>query len=398
MDFKKMLQQQLGQQDGEGQSQSNDNQRRENQLKTINARNPVMLARILPLGPDTWFAKPFETVFIDYKNQNNEVKQIPVILDSNNPKDTLAKLVHKIIHINYENRQETGNNAPDLITLNTKNSKFHFSIKHQAEVVGIPIVKRRDGSLGMAQRQDGTYYIKNYIIPWSSYQAILSIMADQTQTLQNGQPFDSMPGLGFLTDKDTFPVGIKYNKADKKYLTLLRGQLQLPPITYDYLKKGKDGNYVEFDNPEVFDAPLVETNPNFYNTVLSQSIASYKAQKASLEQGNQAPMTSVAPTAPVVPTAPVTTPTSKVAAPTVSDVKTNVSSPVMDEDPFADVTDEPQDVKTNATPVKEVNPKTDNPLEVDTDDLTSELNDDNFDIAGGLDLNDLDDINKLLKD
>lgn len=294
MDFLKKLKEELNedQEDNAQGSYTTGPVRRDNQLKTINSHNPVLYARILPLGEDKWFAKPFETVFVDYKKQSGETIQVPVIIDSKNPDDKIARLVHHVIHINYENRQNTGNDqAKDIVTLNTKNTNYRFSIKRQVEIIGIPIVKFQDGHWGMAQKADGTYYIKNFIIPWSAYQAILAIMADDTQTLQNGQPFDSPAGLGFLTVKDTFPLGIKYDRSQKKYLTALRGQLQLPPINYDYLVKDSTGNYQYFDDPDIFDAPLLKTNPDYYNMLLEQLIDKYKEQtdKTSPSANNQNP-------------------------------------------------------------------------------------------------------------
>lgn len=294
MDFLKKLKEELNedQADNAQGSFTTGPTRRDNQLKTINSHNPVLYARILPLGEDKWFAKPFETVFVDYTKRSGETIQVPVIIDSKDPNDVLAKLVHRVIHINYENRQNSGNDqAKDVVTLNTKNTNYRFSIKRQAEIIGIPIVKFQDGHWGMAQKADGTYYIKNYIIPWSAYQSVLSIMADDTQTLQNGKPFDSPAGLGFLTTKDTFPLEIKYDSLQRKYLTGLRGQLQLPSINYDYLVKDSTGNYQYFDDPDIFDAPLLKTDPDYYKLVLNQLVKKFKAQtnKTKSQGNNQNP-------------------------------------------------------------------------------------------------------------
>lgn len=287
LDFEKILKEQLDKgKDENGDNSSSDTlQRKENQLQTINSKTPFFYARVLPLGENQWFAKVFETIFVDFTKKSGEVKQIPVIIDSKNPDDKIAKLAHRVISTNYKNRQESGDkDAKDIVTLNSRNKKFQFRIKNQVEIVGIPMVQQKDKRWGMAKRSDGTYFIKNYIIPWSSYQSILELMADSTQVLQDGTPFDTP--LGFVTTGSTFPLGIKFNKSDNHYITGLRGQIQLPSVDYNYLEKDTDGNFKEFDNPEIFDQPLLKTNKDFYTIVLSQLTESVNKQLGNSEESS----------------------------------------------------------------------------------------------------------------
>lgn len=243
------------------------------------SRKTDMFARILPLG-DIWFACRFDMAFINVPG----LKAVVTLSRSNEDNtqddisdDELSSLLAEAISINNQYRKLVGNNnAPDLVNLNAGN-KYNFSINHRVEFVGIPLVSTPQGGFAMAHSQTGQgYELVNYQVSLATYLELIQKLHENY--LINQQPF-STP-LKFITNQETYPVSIKMDSTGKHYGIDVRSDIPLPTIGEDYLAKDASGNFVNFDNPYLFNRPTKETSPSFYKRVV-------QAVKPLVEQGRE---------------------------------------------------------------------------------------------------------------
>lgn len=273
VDFKKKLQEELKRVNSQSNSGNNNEEnmlkRKAQQLVYLN-RNTPFLGRILPLG-DQWFASLSKRVQITLKKKSGSEYTINAVIDTDDQEDKLAVLIKKAIHYNYQYRQdhpEVGD-AYDAIALNKQsygNMGPSTRIQNRAEFIGISLVSDGDGNVSMESGPNGPI-IHNYSVSGSVYNSLLDLMADKTYRIE-GQPFQD--SLGFVTARKTFPIQAKLES--NKWVVTPREGIVIPAMTYNYLEKTPDGkNYIYFDDPYLFNRPLKETNPSFYDYVVEQT-------------------------------------------------------------------------------------------------------------------------------
>lgn len=285
VDFKKKLQEELKRVNSQSNSNNNNEEhmlkRKAQQLVYLN-RNKPFFGRILPLG-DQWFASLSKRVQITLKKKSGSEYTINAVIDTDDPEDKLAVLIKKAIHYNYQYRQdhpEVGD-AYDAIALNKQsygNMGPSTRIQNRAEFIGISLVTDGEGNTSMESGPNGPI-IHNYSVSGSVYNSLLDLMADKTYRIE-GQPFQD--SLGFVTARKTFPIQAKLES--NKWVVTPREGIVIPAMTYNYLEKTPDGkNYVYFDDPYLFNKPLKETNPSFYDYVVEQTTTIIKNRLEELK-------------------------------------------------------------------------------------------------------------------
>lgn len=251
-----------------GSSNNNDNgPQRKSRPVYVNKKNPFF-GRILPLG-DKWFAVTTKRVQMTLPKKNGEYTMSP-ILDMDNKEDKLATLIKQVQHYNYQYRQD--HDVPDqydAIGLNKEpfgGGEPTTRVQTRSEFIGIQMVQGDNGQYVMEQGPNGPI-IRNFSASGTVYNDLLELMADKSYTV-NGQPFPD--ALGFVSARETFPVQAKIHGQNQWSVTP-RPDIVLPAMTYNYLEKGVNGeDYKYFDDPYLFNQPLMKANPDFYERVYGQ--------------------------------------------------------------------------------------------------------------------------------
>lgn len=252
MDFNEILKQQLQLSSQQGNGGNNqEHEERHHQLINISRNNPFY-GRIMPIHNEKgWFAHPFERVWLTYNG-----KIVPVIIDTKNPNDEIAKLALRLVSYNYsvEETQRLKVNPRD---------RYGFRIEKRAEFVGAPANPDTDQPVLTA---DGTPVLLNYTITMSAYNSILQLLSDP-RSLINGKPWSTE--FKFITLGETYPMSISLPNNENKYDVRFPSGHVLQPLNFpNWDARDNSGNYVRFDDIDKFNRPLIETSPTFYGKVL----------------------------------------------------------------------------------------------------------------------------------
>lgn len=268
LDFKSIINQKIN-----GGNQDLSDRHEQDRIK-VGRKNPFF-GRIVPLGEDEFFAKDFEEAWVDYVTKEGKQSVVKVVIDSKTGNDELGTLLNDIFWYNYNYRKNHQDFTGDKIVINHKNTKYNFNINRQYEFVAIPMIKAGN-SWQLAQAQNGGYAFKNYAVSYSVFNRILEMTQDSTLFIE-GKPFDT--DLGFITPGKTLPVKIALNSSNRYDVSV--ANLTLPEITYDYLAKDNNGDFLYFDDPNKFNKLTKDTNPTMYRTLLAQLQQSFEEQKKS---------------------------------------------------------------------------------------------------------------------
>lgn len=282
VDFRKIINQQLNNLDT-GNDNSDEFKRKKDRVD-IGKKHPFF-GRILPLEEDNFPFTPYAEAWVDYttKDGKQTVMRLILDLDENTGRlvddDPLNNLLLKVMRYNNSYRKEHQNFTGDKIVINHKqaDSPYAWRISNRAEFVGIPLAKNLQGQLQLKQNEESGYEFVNYSVSNAAYKSLLELTQSDT-LMVNGKPFDTE--LGYITSKETLPVAVKLNSEGNKY-DVQPSMMLLPPIEFDYLQRGEDGDYLFFDDPEIHNKPTKETNPGLYDQVLKQLTDSVNAQMES---------------------------------------------------------------------------------------------------------------------
>lgn len=266
MDFQEQLKQQLAKFDSNSESTSNTDQPRHQPIRISKKRK--FFGRILPIAPsdiNAPFAVPFERVWLPYKTQAGAVSQVPVIINSDDPEDEIAKICNWLVMQNNKYRKEHQGYTDDIINIFDKKPVYGFHIERRAEILGVEL----DPQTGnMRTNANGVADVKNYLLPISAYTNILRLLVEPDMPYQiNGHPFATPQQ--FITPAETFPLGIQFD-GSTDYPTTPRPDIVLPAITYNYVEKNADGSYKYFDDPVKANEVTRTASPDFYELVLAQ--------------------------------------------------------------------------------------------------------------------------------
>lgn len=283
VNFKEMIQRQLNNLDTTTDNNSNEPKRKKNRVD-IGKKHPFF-GRIIPLEEDNFPFTPYAEAWVDYTTKDGKQTMMRLILDLDEntgrlvDDDPLNNLLLKVMRYNNSYRKEHQNFTGDKIIINHKqaDSPYAWRISNRAEFVAIPLAKNLQGQLQLKQNEESGYEFVNYSVSNAAYKSLLELTQSDT-LMVNGKPFDTE--LGYITSKETLPVAVKLNSDGNKY-DVQPSMMLLPPIEFDYLQRGEDGDYLFFDDPEIHNKPTKETSPGLYEQVLKQLTDSVNAQMES---------------------------------------------------------------------------------------------------------------------
>lgn len=281
VDFRKIINQQLNNLDT-GNDNSDEFKRKKDRVD-IGKKHPFF-GRVLPLGEKFPFT-PYAEAWVDYTTKDGKQTMMRLILDLDEntgllaEDDKLNSLLLKVMRYNNNYRKDHQNFTGDKIIINHKqaDSPYAWRISNRAEFVAIPLAKNLQGNLQLKQNEESGYEFVNYSVSNAAYKSLLELTQSDT-LMVNGKPFDTE--LGYITSKETLPVAVKLNSEGNKY-DVQPSMMLLPPIEFDYLQRGEDGDYLFFDDPEIHNKPTKETSPGLYEQVLKQLTDSVNAQMES---------------------------------------------------------------------------------------------------------------------
>lgn len=283
VNFREMIQRQLNNLDTTTDNNSNEPKRKKDRID-IGRKHPFF-GRILPLEEDNFPFTPYAEAWVDYTTKDGKQTMMRLILDLDEntgrlvDDDPLNNLLLKVMRYNNSYRKEHQNFTGDKIIINHKqaDSPYAWRISNRAEFVAIPLAKNLQGKLQLKQNEESGYEFVNYSVSNAAYKSLLELTQSDT-LMVNGKPFDTE--LGYITSKETLPVAVKLNSDGNKY-DVQPSMMLLPPIEFDYLQRGEDGDYLFFDDPEIHNKPTKETSPGLYEQVLKQLTDSVNAQMES---------------------------------------------------------------------------------------------------------------------
>ena len=281
VNFKDLINKQLNNLDTS--SDSGDGLKRKKDRIDIGKKHPFF-GRIIPRGDNFPFT-PYAEAWVDYTTKDGKQTMMRLILDLDEntgrlvDDDPLNNLLLKVMRYNNSYRKEHQNFTGDKIIINHKqaDSPYAWRISNRAEFVAIPLAKNLQGQLQLKQNEESGYEFVNYSVSNAAYKSLLELTQSDT-LMVNGKPFDTE--LGYITSKETLPVAVKLNSDGNKY-DVQPSMMLLPPIEFDYLQRGEDGDYLFFDDPEIHNKPTKETSPGLYEQVLKQLTDSVNAQMES---------------------------------------------------------------------------------------------------------------------
>ena len=283
VNFREMIKRQLNNLDTTTDNNYNEPKRKKDRID-IGRKHPFF-GRILPLEEDNFPFTPYAEAWVDYTTKDGKQTMMRLILDLDEntgrlvDDDPLNNLLLKVMCYNNSYRKEHQNFTGDKIIINHKqaDSPYAWRISNRAEFVAIPLAKNLQGQLQLKQNEESGYEFVNYSVSNAAYKSLLELTQSDT-LMVNGKPFDTE--LGYITSKETLPVAVKLNSDGNKY-DVQPSMMLLPPIEFDYLQRGEDGDYLFFDDPEIHNKPTKETSPGLYEQVLKQLTDSVNAQMES---------------------------------------------------------------------------------------------------------------------
>lgn len=262
MDFKERLQQEL-QKGKEFSGEGSSLPQRKNPVVRVNSKTSFM-GRVLPLEEGKWFATLYESVFIQFVNSKGNITSINAHIDTKDPDDELAQLTQEARKLNLDYKKtHPEEQYPIQFTLSEKGMQYGINIQRRAEFLGIPVINTPQGGKAMAlsQTQQGFPQIVNVDVSQAAYYTLLNLLTEGYMI--NGKPFPTESS--FITQGQTFPIGIKLSSQGKSYDVIARPDLVLPSIeSVPYLQKDDKGDYLYIDDPVVYHKPLKEEAPSLY--------------------------------------------------------------------------------------------------------------------------------------
>lgn len=275
VNFRELINKQLNQLDGGNSNGGGNEDTRKKERVDIGRKHPFF-GRVLPLGTEEFPFTNYAEAWVDYTTKDGKQTMTKLVLDVDDRDDKLTSLLYKAIRYNNEYRKEHQNFKGDKIIMNHKqaDSPYPFRISRRAEFVGIPLAKDLNGQLQLKTNTETGYEFVNYSVSNAAYKTLLELTQSDT-LMVNGKPFDT--DLGYITKDETLPVAIKLNTEGRGY-DVQPSMMVLPAITFDYLQRGTDGDYLYFDDPALHNKPTKETNPGLYEAVLQQLTNSVNAQ------------------------------------------------------------------------------------------------------------------------
>lgn len=238
-----------------------------NDLVRVNSK-VSFLGRILPLAEtaaqmDEWWAKDFDSVFIQFPKDDGSLVNVMAEIDINNPNDKIAVLTNEAMAWNREHKD-----AQIKFDMNERNH-FGLHVARKTEFVGVPVIKSPQGGFVMAQSQKikGCPEIKNYQVSRAAYNGILGLLSEGYMI--GGQSFPDE--AQFVTLGKSFPVSIQFDKASgKAYNVNARPDIILPEVPKAVLAKDENGKFKYIDNPNDYHKPLFKSNPDFADRVAKE--------------------------------------------------------------------------------------------------------------------------------